>query len=93
MLCFELVLIYMKLIWENCNMYIFYNSNSNYSNYFQISNSNYLFQILKLHMVLFKLEMILANNKLFYTEKNNTNKSNTIKLLYIFYTINKPKTL
>ncbi len=50
-------------------MYIFYNSNSNYSNYFQISNSNYLFQILKLHKVLFKLEMILANNKLFYTEK------------------------
>jgi hypothetical protein len=49
-------------------------------------NSNYLFQILKLHMVLFKLEMIQAINKLFYTEKknnNNTNpnKSNTIKLL------------
>jgi hypothetical protein len=33
------------------------------------SNSNYLFQIRKLHMVLFKLEMIQANNKLFYTEK------------------------
>ena len=33
------------------------------------SNSNYLFQILKLHMVLFKLEMIQAINKLFYTEK------------------------
>jgi hypothetical protein len=31
--------------------------------------SNYLFQIRKLHMVLFKLEMIQANNKLFYTEK------------------------
>jgi hypothetical protein len=45
-------------------------------------------------MVLFKLEMILANNKLFYTEnKNNTNKSNTIKLLKIFFTKNKPKTL
>jgi hypothetical protein len=35
----------------------------------QISNSNYLLQIRKLHMVLFKLEMIQANNKLFYTEK------------------------
>jgi hypothetical protein len=46
-------------------------------------NSNYLFQILKLHMVLFKLEMIQAINKLFYTERknNNTNKSNIIKLL------------
>jgi hypothetical protein len=32
-------------------------------------------------MVLFKLEMIQANNKLFYTEKKNyTTKSNTIKL-------------
>ncbi len=40
--------------------------------------SNYLFQILKLHMVLFKSEMILENNKLFYTEKNFTTKSNTI---------------
>ena len=39
------------------------------------------FQILKLHMVLFKLEMIQANTKLFFTEKrNHTNKSNTIKL-------------
>ncbi len=53
----------------------------------QIQISNYLFQILKLHMVLFKLEMIQAINKLFYTEKknnnnnNNPNKSNTIKLL------------
>ncbi len=28
-----------------------------------------LFQIRKLHMVLFKLEMIQANNKLFYTDK------------------------
>jgi hypothetical protein len=28
--------------------------------------SNYLLQILKLHMILFKLEMIQANNKLFY---------------------------
>jgi hypothetical protein len=44
-------------------------------------------------MVLFKLEMIQAINKLFYTEKNNTNKSNTIKLLKILYTINTPKTL
>ncbi len=47
--------------------------------------SNDLFQILKLHMVLFKLEMMQAINKLFYTEKNNNNnnpnKSNTIKLL------------
>jgi hypothetical protein len=39
------------------------------------------FQILKLHMVLFRLEMIQANTKLFFTEKrNHTNKSNTIKL-------------
>jgi|FrelakmetLWP11LW_1041352.scaffolds.fasta_scaffold60701_1 hypothetical protein len=44
------------------------------------SNSIHLFQIRKLHMVLFKLEMIQANNKLFYTEKNYTTKSNTIKL-------------
>ncbi len=36
---------------------------------FQIQISNYLFQICKLHMVLFKLEMIQANNKLFYAEK------------------------
>jgi hypothetical protein len=35
----------------------------------RVSNSNYLLQICKLHMVLFKLEMILANKKLFYTEK------------------------
>ncbi len=42
------------------------------------SNSNYLLQIHKLHTVLFKLEMIQANNKLFYTEKNYTTKSNTI---------------
>jgi hypothetical protein len=39
------------------------------------------FQILKLHMILFKLEMIQANTKLFFTEKRyHTNKSNTIKL-------------
>jgi hypothetical protein len=44
-------------------------------------HSNYLFQIRKLHMVLFKLEMIQANKKLFYTEKKNyTTKCNTIKL-------------
>jgi hypothetical protein len=43
-------------------------------------NSNYLLQIRKLHMVLFKLEMIQANNKLLYTEKNYATKSNTIKL-------------
>ncbi len=34
-------------------------------------------------MVLFKLEMIQANNKLFYTEKNYTTKSNTIKRVAI----------
>jgi hypothetical protein len=34
-------------------------------------NSNYLLQILKLNMVLFKLEMIHANNKLFFTEKKS----------------------
>ena len=34
----------------------------------------------KLHMVLLKLEMIQANNKLFYTEKNYKNKSDTIKV-------------
>ncbi len=45
-------------------------------------------------MVLFKLEMIQANTKLFFTEKkNHTNKSNTIKLPWILYTINQPKTL
>jgi hypothetical protein len=31
-------------------------------------------------MVLFKLEMIQANNKLFFAGKNHKNKSNTIKL-------------
>ncbi len=41
---------------------------------------NYLLQILKLHMVLFKLEMIQANNKLFFTGKNRTNKYTTFKL-------------
>ncbi len=45
-----------------------------------IQISNYLLQIHNLHMVLFKLEMMQANNKLFYTEKNYTTKSNTIKL-------------
>ena len=45
-------------------------------------------------MVLFKLEMIQANNKLFYTEKKNcTTKSNTIKLPQIVYDITKPETL
>ena len=39
-------------------------------------------------MVLFKLEMIQANTKLFFTEKkNHRNRSNTIKLPL------KPKTL
>jgi hypothetical protein len=33
------------------------------------SDSNYLLQILKLHMVLFKLEIIQENNKLFFTKK------------------------
>jgi hypothetical protein len=32
-----------------------------------------LLQILKLHMVLLKLEMLQANNKLFYAEKIHTN--------------------
>jgi hypothetical protein len=36
----------------------------------RIIHSNYLLQILKLHMVLFKLEMIQANNKLFFTGQN-----------------------
>jgi hypothetical protein len=55
--------------------------NSNYNYLGQLDNSNYLFKISKLHMVLFKLEMIQANNKLFFTGKiNHTNKSNTIKL-------------
>jgi hypothetical protein len=50
---------------------------------------NYLLQILKLHMVLFKLKMLQANNKLFFTEKqNHTNKYNTIKLPEILSTIN-----
>ncbi len=55
--------------------------------------SNYLLQLRKLHMILFKLEMIEANSKLFYTEKNNTTKSNTIKLPSILYAITKPETL
>jgi hypothetical protein len=42
--------------------------------------SNYVLHILKLHMVLLKLKMLQAKNKLFFTEKNHTNKSNTIKL-------------
>jgi hypothetical protein len=33
------------------------------------NDSNYLLQILKLHMILFKLQMIQANNKLFFTKK------------------------
>ncbi len=58
------------------------------------SNSNYVLQILKLHIVLFKLEMIQTNNKLFYTEKKNyTNNYNTIKLPKRIYTKNKPETL
>ena len=44
----------------------------------KIKFKNYLLQILKLHMVLFKLEMIQANNKLFYTEKKHSNKSKNI---------------
>ncbi len=45
-------------------------------------------------MVLFKLEMIQANNKLYYTEKkNHTTKSNTIKLPQILYAITKPEPL
>ncbi len=44
-------------------------------------------------MELFKLEMIQANNKLFYTETNYTTKSNTIKLPQILYAITKPDTL
>ncbi len=47
-------------------------------------------------MVLFKLEMIQANHKLFYTEKNKKNytiKSNTIKLPQILYAITKPEQL
>jgi hypothetical protein len=43
-----------------------------------LSNSNYSLQILPLHRVVFKLEMIQANNKLFYTEKKHSNKSKTI---------------
>jgi hypothetical protein len=34
-------------------------------------------------MVLFKLEMIQANNRLFHTEKNSFIRSATIKLSYI----------
>ena len=49
-----------------------------------IQTSNYLLQILKLYMVLFKLEMILrykqTKNDL---ETNPTNKSNIIKLIKI----------
>jgi hypothetical protein len=60
---------------------------------FQIQISNYSLQICKLHMVLFKLEMIQANNKLFCTEKNYKTKSNTNKLPLILYAITKPETL
>ena len=48
---------------KNCYFYLDI-SNSNFS--------NYLLQTRKLHMVLFKLEMIQANSKLCYTEKNYT---------------------
>jgi hypothetical protein len=43
-------------------------------------------------MVLFKLEMIQQVNKNNFTHINFfANKSNTIKLIKILYTINKPK--
>ena len=53
---------------------------------FQIFNLIIYFQILKLHMVLFKLEMIQANTTLFFTEKIK-NKANTLKttLNIIYY--------
>ena len=54
----------------------FVHSNSNYS--------NYLFQILKLHMVLFKLEIIQANYKLFFTE-NKIIEINLTLLNYLKY--------
>ena len=61
--------------------YFLFSFNFKTHNMIFFSNSNCLLQILKLHMVLFKLEMIQANTKLFFTEKrNHTNKSNTIKL-------------
>jgi hypothetical protein len=48
------------------------------------SHSNYLFQILKLHMVLFKLEMIQANNNFFFTE-NKIIQINLTLLNYLKY--------
>ncbi len=57
---------------------LLHKNSNNFSYYTEII---IYFQILKLHMVLFKLEMIQANTKLFFTEKkNHTNKYNTIKL-------------
>jgi hypothetical protein len=47
----------------------------------KIKFKNYLLQILKLHMVLFKLEMIQANNKLFFTGKNHTKNLNLLNYL------------
>ncbi len=49
----------------------------------KIKFKNYLLQILKLHMVLFKLEMIQPNNKLFFTGKNHT--KNLTLLNYLKY--------
>jgi len=51
----------------------------------KIKFKNYLLQILKLHMVLFKLEMIQANNKLFFTGKNHTKNLNLLN--YLKYSI------
>ena len=47
----------------------------------KIKFKNYLLKILKLHMVLFKLEMIQANNKLFFTGKNHTKNLNLLNYL------------
>ncbi len=47
----------------------------------RIKFKNYLLQILKLHMVLFKLEMIQANNKLLFTGKNHTKNLNLLNYL------------
>ena len=49
----------------------------------KIKFKKYLLKILRLHVVLFKLEMIQANNKLFFTGKNHT--KNLTLLNYLKY--------
>jgi cell division septal protein FtsQ len=48
----------------------------------------FLLQVLKLHMVLFKLEMIQVNNKLFFTE-NKIIQINYLKYYMNLFDVNK----